>query len=178
MKYPGQCDVIVLTDGRHGGLSGQDENETVSLRKAEFEKAMAYAGVKKSFFLGVEDGELKKSFKKFSTLDVRGYDAIFCPSPEEKHSDHACVFRFLLRLNPHAKIFLYEVWSILSLPSHYLDLSDLVDEKKRLISFYGSQVAQVDYASKAIGLNCFRGLLPYPAVSYAEAYMGLKDYYK
>lgn len=173
LQYPDQCDVIVLTDGRHGGLSGQDENETVSLRKLEFERAMVYAGVKKWFFLGVEDGKLSENFAKFAELDLSGYDAIFIPAPLENHEDHACVYEFLLKLKPQANIFGYEVWSTLSNPSHYINISDVVDEKKRLIAFYESQVAQVDYVSKAIGLNCFRGMLAYPAVQYAEAYIGL-----
>ena len=174
LKYRGQCDVVVLTDGRHGGLSGQDEIETVTLRKAEFEKAMAYTGGKNYFFLGVEDGKLSESFAKFVELNLSGYDAIFVPAPGENHEDHACVYEFLLRLKPQAKIFGYEVWSALANPSHYLDISSVVEGKKRLINFYESQTAQVDYVSKAIGLNCFRGLMPYPAVEYAEAYQEMK----
>ena len=169
LKYPGQCDVVVLTDGRHGGLSGQDETETVSLRKSELERAMAYAGVKKWFFLGVGDGKLSENFAKFSELDF-SYDAIFVPAPGENHEDHSCVYEFLLKLKPQAQTFSYEVWSALSSPSHYIDISDVVDEKKRLIAFYESQTAQVDYVSKAISLNCFRGMLVYPAIQYAEAY--------
>ena len=174
LQYPGQCDVVVLTDGRHGGLSGMDETETVNLRKSEFKKAMIYAGVKKWSFLGVEDGKLSENFAKFAELDLSGYDAIFCPAPGENHEDHACVYEFLLKLKLQVQIFGYEVWSAIGSPSHYVDISNVVDEKKRLIAFYESQVAQVDYVSKAIGLNCFRGMLVYPAVQYAEAYKGLR----
>jgi len=170
LKYRGQCDVVILTDGRDGGPSGQSEIDTIATRRAEFEKAMVYAGVKSRLFLGVEDGKLSENFTKFSNLDINGYDAIFVPAPGENHPDHSCVYEFLLRLKPQARIFTYEVWSVLIVPSHYIDIFDVVDEKKRLISYYESQVVQVDYVSKAIGLNCFRGLLPYPAVQYAEAY--------
>ena len=170
LKYRGQCDVIVLTDGRHGGLSGQDENETVTLRKLELERAMIYARVRKWFFLGVEDGKLSENFAKFAGLDLSGYDAIFVPAPGENHEDHACVYDFLRKLKPQAQIFGYEVWSALGSPTHYIDISNVVDEKKRLVAFYESQTAQVDYVSKAIGLNCFRGMLVYPAIQYAEAY--------
>ncbi len=170
LKFPGQCDVVVLTDGRYGNLSGQSEMDTIVTRRSELEKAMNCAGVKNYLFLGVEDGKLSENFAKFSSLDINGYDAIFCPVPEENHPDHSCIYGFLSRLKPQARIFTYEVWSALPVPSHYIDISDVVDEKKRLISYYESQVAQVDYVSKAIGLNCFRGLLPYPAVQYAEAY--------
>lgn len=170
LKFPSQCDVVVLTDGRYGGLSGQSEIDTIVMRRLELKKAMVYAGVKNYLFLGVEDGKLSENFTKFSNLDINGYDAIFVPAPGENHPDHSCVYEFLLRLKPQARIFTYEVWSALPVPSHYIDMSDVVDEKKNLISYYESQLVQVDYVSKTIGLNCFRGLLPYPAVQYAEAY--------
>jgi len=170
LKYPGQCDVVVLTDGRYGGLSGQSETDTISTRKVEFENAMTYAGVKSWFFLGVEDGKLSENFAKFAELNLSGYDAIFVPAPGENHEDHACVYDFLRKLKPQAQIYGYEVWSALGSPSHYIDISDVVDEKKRLIAFHESQTAQVDYVSKAVGLNCFRGMLVYPALPYAEAY--------
>lgn len=173
LKYRGQCDVVVLTDGRHGGSSGQGKKETVTQRKSELEKAMKYAGVESWFFLGVEDGKLADNFAKFSELDLGGYDAIFCPAPGENHEDHACVYDFLLKMKPQAQIFGYEVWSTLSSQSHYIDISNVVDEKKRLIGFYESQVTQVDYVSKAIGLNCFRGMQVYPAIDYAEVYKKL-----
>ncbi|HQI94574.1 MAG TPA: PIG-L family deacetylase [bacterium] len=175
LKHPGQCEVIVLTDGRHGGLSGQDQQSVVAMRKSEFEKAMAYALVKRWFFLGVEDGKLSDNFEKFAKLDLSGYDFILCPFPGENHQDHACVFDFLrkVKTQTQCKILGYEVWSTLSSPSHYIDISDVVNNKKRLIAFYKSQIVQVDYVAKVIGLNCFRGLLPYPAVKYAEAYQEL-----
>lgn len=173
LKYRGQCDIVVLTDGRHGGLSGQSEYDTMTLRKSEFEKAMAYVEVRKWFSLGVEDGKLSENFAKFSELDLSGYDAIFCSAPGENHEDHACVYEFLRKLKPQTQIFGYEVWSAIGSPSHYIDISDVVDDKKRLIGFYESQVTQVDYVSKSVGLNCFRGMLVYPAVQYAEAYIGL-----
>lgn len=170
LKFPGQCDVVVLTDGRYGGLSGQNGKDIIAMRKSEFKKTMTCAGVKKWFFLGVEDGKLSENFAKFYNLDINGYDAIFCPAPSENHSDHACVYEFLLRFKSQTRIFGYEVWSTLLTPSHYLDISDVVDEKKRLITHYESQLSQVDYDSRALSLNHFRGLLPYPAVQYAEAY--------
>jgi len=170
LKFRGQCDVVVLTDGRYGGLSGQSEIDIITSRKLEFEKAMVYAGVKKWFFLGAEDGKLNENFAKFSALNINGYDAIFVPAPGENHPDHACVYEFLLSLKAQARIFAYEVWSALANPSHYLDISEVVEGKKKLINCYESQTAQVDYVSKAIGLNCFRGFLSYPAVQFAEAY--------
>lgn len=170
LKFPSQCEVVVLTDGRYGGAPGQSNIDTIAMRRLEFEKAMKYVGVNKYSFLGVEDGRLSKNFSKFSNLDISRYDVIFIPAPGENHLDHSCVYEFLLRLKPQAKIFAYEVWSALLAPSHYIDISDVIEKKKALIGCYKSQITQVDYVSKIVGLNCYRGLLPFPAIQYAEAY--------
>lgn len=171
LQYSDQCDVVVLTDGRHGGTDGADEEEIIAIRKAELSEAMVYAGVKNFQFIGIEDGALNKAGEKFSRLNVSGYDAIFCPAPTDTHPDHACVWEFLRpMIKKVQQVFFYDGWSALVNPTHHLDISQVVERKKKLIAFHGSQVSQVDYVAKMTGLNCYRGLLAYPAVEYAEAY--------
>jgi LmbE family N-acetylglucosaminyl deacetylase len=135
---------------------------------------MNYIGIKNYSFLEIEDKRLNKSLDKFLTLKISNYDFIFIPSPMEEHPDHACVYEFLSNLKHQARVFAYEVSSALTEPTHYVNITDVIRKKEKLISFYNSQIVQVDYLSKTIGLNCFRGLLPYPAVSYAEAYQELR----
>lgn len=173
LKHADKCDVAVLTDGRHGWLSWEKIEDVIIKRRLELGQALKYAQVKHVSFLDIEDWTLSNNFETFAHLDISVYDAIFSPSPHESHPDHACVYDFLQRLNPQCRIFWYEVWSTLSNPSHYLDISDMVTQKRQLINFYISQTAQVDYASRILSLNHFRGLLTYPAVKYAEAYQEL-----
>lgn len=170
LKYAEQCDVVVLTDGRHGGLEGQNKEDVINIRKTEFEEVMSDVGVKNYRFLNIEDGKLDENFEKFSTLDVDLYDTIICPASNENNPDHACVYKFLLKLIPQVRILTYEVWSTLPNPTHYIDISDVIDKKTKLIQRYESQISQVDYISKIIGLNCYRGMQVYPAIQYAEVY--------
>src|SRR5215216_2174383 len=44
LSYPGQCDVVCLTNGALGG-EGLSRAETVAIRRSEFESAMALAGI-------------------------------------------------------------------------------------------------------------------------------------
>ncbi|MEL6649681.1 MAG: PIG-L deacetylase family protein [Bacteroidota bacterium] len=170
LQYAAQCDVVVLTDGRHGGKPGQSESEVIAIRQKVMASAMEFADVNNLMFLGVEDGKLAENFDKFSELGLTGYNIIVCPHMNDNHPDHACVYDFLQQLKFKAKVVMYELWSTIAQPSHYLDISKVVEEKKRLISFHRSQVEQVDYVSKITGLNCYRGMLVYPAIAYAEAY--------
>lgn len=174
LKHPKQCEVVILTDGRHGWLSWERIEDVITKRRTELEQALKYAQIKKFSFLDIEDGTLSDNYDKFAHLDISKYDAIFSPSPNETHPDHACVYDFLKRLNTQWKVFWYEVRSTLTSPSHYLDISNIVQQKQQLINFHASQTAQLDYASRILALNHFRGLLKYPAIEYAEAYQKLQ----
>jgi LmbE family N-acetylglucosaminyl deacetylase len=43
LKYPKQCDVVVVTDGRYGGLPNQTHDEIIKIRQEELIQAMNYA---------------------------------------------------------------------------------------------------------------------------------------
>lgn len=66
------------------------------------------------------------------------------------------------------QIVFYEVWQSLALPNSYIDISDVVEQKKELIDIYKSQIASRNYTSKIIGLNNYRGLIP--NLDYVEAF--------
>ena len=55
--YKRQCDVLLLTDGRHGHSSNIDidENKLIDKRKEEIKKAVEYANIKTLFMLEIED---------------------------------------------------------------------------------------------------------------------------
>lgn len=169
LKYANLCNVIVLTNGCLGNPEWCEE-KTIEIRKKEFEQAMCYANVNHYDFANIRDGDLNKSLVQFSDINLDEYDYIFCPNPKESHCDHKVVYKFIKKNihNKMAQIVFYEVWSAMSNPTHYINLSDIVECKKKLISFYKSQLKYVDYKSRIIGLNHYRGMCP--AVSYAEAY--------
>lgn len=56
------------------------------------------------------------------------------------------------------------------------DISDVMDEKKRILGCYGSQVSRKDLVSAVEGLNRFRGIM-YKAGDYAEAFHASQFFY-
>lgn len=168
--------VIVMTDGRHGGEDGCEE-ETIRIRHEELAKAMRLAGVTDFSELGIEDGQLAGAdFGEIARrIHLEDYETIFLPAPHDAHPDHAAVWSSLAPfIKEGQQVFLYDGWSALAAPTHYLDISDIIKEKKRLVQLYASQEAYVCYSERVAALNYYRGLLSYPAVKYAEAYQRIK----
>lgn len=169
-----QCDVLLLTDGRKGTPAdgSKTEEQTAEIRKAEFDEAMAFFNVKSFQALGLPDGSLAKKAREVSGVDLRSYDLVFVPYRNERHPDHAAAFRIIKKLKKtqHAKAELleYEVWSPITAPNRFLDISDSMDRKLEGIRLYASQTRELNYESLAIGLNGYRGAPHH--LRFCEAY--------
>lgn len=166
-QYAPQIDVVLLTDGRFGGM---DSPETImKIRAQEFEKVMHCAKVHSWFKLGISDRELKNSFKTFQTIDFSSYTHIFIPHRAEDQCDHRWCFPFLMRSKVKADTLIcgYEVWTPIQSPNRFLPIKDY-EPKKKLISFYKSQLKYNDYVACMQGLNKYRGLKA--RAPYAECY--------
>ena len=160
--YPKNFDVICLT-------SPSDE------RIEEFKAAMEFAGIKNFKMLNLKDKHISEGFEEFKAIDISGYDHIFIPYVFDQHKDHKAVSLLLekhLRTAKHKgdlKIVFYEVWSAISLPQYYLNISSVAKKKEEMINFHKSQIATKDYAQKILGLNSYRGLLK--SLDYVESFM-------
>lgn len=171
-KYPKNFDVICLTQGRK--INDQSELNNNTVRAVEFDEAMNKAGVLSHKILKIRDKEIICGYKEFSKIDISNYDYIFIPNPLDQHPDHKAISILLKKLianTPHKKslkIAFYEVWTALALPNSYIDISDFIDKKKKLITSHASQIATRDYTNKAVSLNAYRGL-PHN-INYAEAF--------
>ena len=162
-KYSDIFDVICLTDGRHGGYN-QPEDEIATIRKAEFEKAIKQVGISNYSMLNIEDRKLINEYNIFQNINIDKYDYIFIPNYFDQHKDHKAVtilLKQLLKTGSHkknVKIAFYEVWSPLTIPNFYLDISDIIEQKESLIEIYQSQVKYVDFKNGIKSLNYYRGM--------------------
>jgi len=168
LKYPNQCSVLVVTDWRYWWLDS--DSEIVMKRRIESENAMKSIWIKNLEFLGIEDTKLNINVEYFCKYDFTKYTKIFCPNNKDFHVDHACVLNLLKKTTYNNEIYLYEVRSTLTNPSHYIDISLDYLKKRELIKIYESQISQLDYSKKILSLNNYRGMQVYPAISYAEVY--------
>lgn len=173
-KYGRQCDVVLLTDGRYGDPD-ISADEVIKIRRREFISVMDELKVNCFCELGIEDLHLIDNGSKFSEIDFSGYDYILMPSPKDFHPDHMAVSYLYNKLKNkgRAVIVYYEVWNVLAEPNFYIDISEVFEEKKVLINKYASQVKHIDYASRILALNHYRGILY--NIGYAECYQRVHD---
>ncbi|MDD3013833.1 MAG: PIG-L family deacetylase [Candidatus Gastranaerophilales bacterium] len=163
LKHSSIFDVVCLTDGRYGGYD-QSNDEIAALRKIEFEKALDKIGILNYCMLKIEDRKLIKNYPVFENINVEKYDYVFIPNYFDQHKDHKAVtilLQKLLRTKKHKvnlKIAFYEVWSPITIPNFYFDISDVIEEKESLIDIYQSQLKHVDFKAGIKSLNLYRGM--------------------
>lgn len=177
-RFGPQCDVLLLTDGRKGGPAdgSQTEAETVRIRRGEFDDAAAFFQVGKTFALELPDSQLWARRSAVSGIDLSGYAKVFVPYRAERHPDHAAAYRIIKGLFKKQRcpgeLLEYEVWSPITAPNRFLDISDSMNRKLEGIRLYVSQLRELNYESLAIGLNGYRGAphhLRFCEAFYSEA---------
>jgi len=159
-KFAAQCHVILLTDGRH--YNNENNYKNINIRHDEFVREMNYAKVKKYSELKIEDTMLIANINVMCKIDYSIYDIIFVTSRDDKHLDHQAAFYGLMHAirqrNLNADIYEYEVWTPLTDVTDYLDVTDCIDDKMRLISFHESQLIGRNYKKMAKSLNGYRAV--------------------
>lgn len=160
LTYGSQCDVLLLTDGCKGHRYWT-EDRTRRIRREEFFTVMHQCDVNKFFYLGLKDRTLNDYFDVYSKINLDNYDVVFVPNKMESHPDHKATYnQFLLHSIINFKkweVFQYEVWNPLTNPTHIIDISTIFDDKVRLLSYYKSQINELNYLGIIRGLNAYRG---------------------
>ncbi len=183
MLYGQFCDVLLLTDGSAGKKEADmNDFEYKEIRKKEFLTACSLAKVRKTFFANVKDKELYKNRRSIFELDInlKEYQYVFIPNKYESHIDHMAVYpimkKFIRKKKSKAILVEYEVWTPIQKPDFYLDITEVVQSKKRMIDIYKSQNKYCDFVEKSVSLNSYRGMQA--SMIYAEAYSYAKEKYK
>lgn len=164
LKYAGQTDVLLLSDGRYGFNRNDPEaspEKTRLLRRQEFDEAMTFLGVRKYTMLDITNCEIYRHYSVVRKYDIREYDYIFVPSRYEDNQDHLHTYSFLKRMiraqHAKARLIEYEVWVPIPLPQVILDIGDVIERKRQLLRIYRSQLECYDYERFAYGLSMYRG---------------------
>lgn len=118
--------------------------------------------------------------------EIRAFkpDIVLILQEEEYHTEHQLIARIVKRAVWHAGRQAFpkcgaphkvaEIWECegdrpVAQPNHFEDISDVVEEKRKIFLLYGSQQARKDLTSAFLGLNRFRGVM-YKKGHYAEAF--------
>lgn len=181
INHKDKCDVVCFSSSgiAYKNITAEDRAE---LRIAEFKKVMAYLGIKKhliykTFGIPYFIDKIKSRFDDYlKDINLLEYDYIFMPNPNDNHEEHLYLTNVLIKqflketgYKNNLKIVFYEVWSPLSAPNYFLDISNIITEKQKLIGMYESQLVYINYVAKITALNSYRGMLA-NNVDFAEAY--------
>jgi LmbE family N-acetylglucosaminyl deacetylase len=148
--------------------------ESISYKRMlEAKKVAEYLGFDYKF-LEYPDGKVSLHEKELGQditdlINKFRPEAFYCPFPSDHHRDHQAVSSAcniaLNNLSFKFEICAYEIWSTMW-PNYAVDISRVIEQKRKAINLYESQVEHVPYADAACGLNRYRGLRVY--VPYAE----------
>ena len=172
--YGKKCDVLLLTDGRLGNAKMyKDLDELVKIRNNELDKTCKIVSVNKITRLPIQNEQLTKHIDIVKNVDIKEYDYIFIPYRKDMHPDHKVCYKIFKSMissqKAKAQLIEYEVWTPLETPTYILDISDIIETKKKMLKEYKSQLKEKDYLGATLGLNKYRGM--FIEKKYGEAYM-------
>ena len=168
-----RTDVYVISDGSHGNSERSIEEEAI-VRKRQFDAEMGYVKPRMHVWLGYEDTKLAEHYEAADEIDFTQYTKVFLPWDDSPHPDHRACAKMccaaIVKQGSSADCYMYELNAPFRKPTHFCDMTDAIEEKRKLIDFHEDQVGNKEIA---ITLNRFRGaqLLSRPSVVYAESYL-------
>ena len=177
LKATERTDIYVMTDGSHGCKEHSIEEEC-AVRKRYFEAEMEYLKPHAWHWLGVEDTKLKEHSEIAEEIDFTKYTKIFMPDMDSLHPDHVAAAKMccnaIRKQGSEAECYFYEVCTPLHKTSHYIDITDVEEEKRKLIRCHGDQSKQEQIA---LALNAFRASqMIYHDYKYVECYESVDVY--
>ncbi len=164
-----EVNVIVVTDGAAGG--------DVATRRKETHNAALLLGIQNLLFLEHPDRQINISrgtILSFAQL-IEKFNprTIFLPSIFEFHPDHRIVTHLVTKAieltDFQGSLWLYEI-SRQSEVNRLIDITNVLDLKRKAMNFYQSQLAQRPYDEYILALNRLRAYTLPEDTKYAEAF--------
>ena len=169
-----EVQVVIVTDGGLGGLSGED---LVQAREAEVNAAVTALGGASLRFWRLPDRGLVPDAATIglamALFDGYTSGTAFFPSPTEPHPDHRAtavlVWEALRQHRFPLTPVSYEI-SVQGACNRLLDITPWIDTKRRAMAVYHSQESQRSYARRVLALNETRSWSLPDEVVFAEGF--------
>ncbi len=166
---------LILTDGCVGG--------DPVIRKQEQEKASAAVNAKQLFWAGYRDTELEDNRALICSIEdvirATNPEVVLVNSPEDSHQDHRAAARAAIAATRNVKeVFFYESPTSMNfMPDIFVDITDILEEKVKLLELHASQIERTSIENLRIteiarAYATFRGVQG--RVRYAEGFRGLR----
>jgi LmbE family N-acetylglucosaminyl deacetylase len=171
-----RVEAVFLTSGEGGGHGEAAHGAT---REHEAQRAAAALGIEKLHFWREPDGRLRVRRELLQRLtqliDANKYSLLYAPQPHDDHPDHRAAARLVRAAvgcsaaRPAVRFF--EIWSPLGDMDEIVDISAVIDDKRRAIRAYRSQCAVMRLDDAFVGLARYRGEMhSWPGGAYAEVF--------
>ena len=166
---------LVMTRGEMGGKA--------NVRRREQEKAAKFIGVKKVFWGNFKDTHIPSNKRVVSLVEdiikKTKSQTVFINYYKDTHQDHRLIAENAVASSRHIKnVFFYEVPTTQRFnPDVFVDISDILKDKLKLVSLHASQVSKTGVEELSIletARSCanFRGFQA--RIKYAEAFKSLR----
>ena len=161
--------VIFMTNGDRGG------NPAVRIKESN--DATTVLNIKKSFYLNLNDRNIavEKLPEKIliEIINTTQPNILFLPSFQEIHPDHRAtthkVLNFLKNRYSSFKVWFYEI-NRHGEVNYLVDISSVIDFKKKAIDCYKSQQEILDYKAHCLSLNYARSITLGRNSTYTEGF--------
>ncbi len=168
---------VFLTSGERGGHD-EDEDQHRRTREREARRAAAVLGIGTLQFWREPDGRLRAAAglarRLTELIDTLRPGRIYMPHERDAHPDHRAAARLVARAveasvgQPVVRGF--EIWTPLTRIEEMVDISEVIDDKRRAIRAYRSQCAVVGFEQAFLGLARYRGEMHTWPGPYAEVF--------
>ena len=177
---------VYITDGS----SEIFKNRKISaVRQKEALDALGVVRAKAGIFLKHKSEKLsapKIVEDILSVLDLFKPETIYVPSPFERHYTHLKVSEMTVNAVRQIKDYCPELWGYSVWSSGFgmntmkvVDISKVINIKKKAICMHKSQIKYKDYASGIIGRNRYEGVFLYThakkSFEYAETFVNMQE---
>lgn len=173
--FPNQCDIFVMTDGSRGNKNVSPEKERI-IRKNQFLSEMKFINVHRFYWMGYDDGALLGKESCMQKIDFSVYTKIFLPWGNDNHPDHTAANLYAYARIKQQKIkgvdiYEYEVHVPFHDVTHYIDITEVIDKKIKMIQFHKDQVSSVCYDELAVSLAKYRACQANKSKKYFETFV-------
>lgn len=158
----------------------------IAIRKEEAVKGLKIVGGIGGIFLGYDSADIKGGRRQdtvrdiFSVLMILRPNKIYVTSPFESHPTHLAstlVTLEAIKMVPDyfPQLRGYSVWGAMLAPEEFLetvDLTKVIDAKKRAIRAHESEIASHAYDEGAIGINRYNAVFANPHEKQKMEYAG------
>ena len=166
---------LILTDGCVGG--------DPATRKREQEKASQAMNIKQVFWAGYHDTELEDGLELIQKIEavVKTVDpaVVLVNYSEDSHQDHRAATRATIAATRNIKevLFYESPTSMNFMPDIFVDITDILPEKVKLLELHASQIEKTSIENLKIteiakAYATFRGVQG--RVRFAEGFRGLR----